>query len=212
MGLKFFSSVVGVFCTLFFNPPALASAMYSDAAAFDAAVTGASTYTFEGIAPINSWANAPSFTVGGVQFTSNRYLFVIDANAGYGSYGNSFLSGQAGRPANDVYVTLPGSTAIGFYLGSYIDAFFHVYVTLSSGENFALSLPARNTTEFVGFVSDVPITNLTFSEPNGNALDITKFVTASANSVPEPETLLLFALGLVGIVVTRRRWLHPINL
>lgn len=205
MGPNFLSSIAGIVLAVLCSASTFASTIqYGDAASFNAAVTGATTYTFEGIAPLNSYTYAPSFSVGGAQFSSNGYLFVIDANAGYGTYGSSFLSGQSGSPANNIYVALSATNAIGFYLGSYIDAFFNVYVTLNTGESFALSLPATNTTEFVGFVSDSPITALTFSEPNGRVLDITQFVTASANSVPEPEILALLALGLLGIVVTRR--------
>ncbi len=192
-----------------FIVPATAGAAaveFTSAGAFAAAVSNATTGNFEGIAPANSFL-AGDVTVNGVSFTANSTPFVIDANAGFGSYGHSFFSSQNGTP-NSVLITLAGATAIGFDYGSYLDIGIPVSVVLSTGDSFSLTLPDTADTEaFVGFTSNTPITSVSFTEdPSGGIFDIIDFTVADAgaSTVPEPTSLALLMGGLIGVGFLRR--------
>jgi hypothetical protein len=200
---------------------AQAATQYSSASAFSAAVTGIQTYNFDAFAPAPDaenpyWAYI-SPTIAGVTFSSTGATFVISALA-TASYGSSFFSGQTGDSSipSDVIVTLAGANAISFTYGSYIATpNSPVTMVLNDGEIFSQNLPSNAgiDTSFVGFVSQTPITSITFSTISGNAesgpyaysLDITGFSLAAP--VPEPETfaMMLAGLGLMGVIARRRK-------
>jgi hypothetical protein len=185
---------------------------YTDVLSFEAAVLPPSTYNFEGIAPSGS-VSFVDVTVGGATFTAgggSNYDVVIDSNAGIGNYGSSFFSGEAGVPGvapSEVVCTLAGAMALGFTYGDWADAAILFTVTLSTGDIFTLTTPSNAgfATGFVGFVSDTPITSVTFAD-NGSAFDVLQFSeSAGATSVPEPGTLALTATGLLGMALLGRR-------
>jgi hypothetical protein len=197
---------------LAFNAP-LASAStteYTDVLSFDAAVLPPTNYNFEGLAP-GGGVNYGGATVGDATFTGNasNVYAVVDGSAGYAGYNASFFTSQStdGVAPSEVVCTLSGSTAIGFTYGDYIDSALPFTVTLSTGDSFTLNTPlnAGSDTGFVGFVSDTPITGITFSD-SGGGFDVINFSqSSSATSVPEPGTLALMTAGLLGTALLGRR-------
>jgi hypothetical protein len=211
MDMKLARVTLGL-AVLAFNAP-LASAStteYTDVLSFGAAVLPPSTYNFEGIAPSASYSQSDA-TVGGVTFTTatSNSGYVVDGSAGWASYNASFFSGQSLNPGTDpseVVCTLSGATAIGFTYGDYQDGALPFTVTLSTGDSFTLTTPSNPgvDTGFVGFVSDTPITKVTFAD-SGIAFDVVGLSESSATSVPEPGTLALMATGMFGIALLRRQ-------
>src|ERR1700730_3243609 len=115
-------------------------------------------------------------------------------------------SSAEGVPS-EVVCLLSGATAFGFTYCDNPASALPFTVTLSTGDSFALTTPLNNgvDTGFVGFVSDTPITSVTFAD-NGSAFDVINFSeSAPATSVPEPGTLALMATGLLGMALLGRR-------
>lgn len=127
-----------------------------------------------------------SFIVGsGVDLDIQNFHFDLDAGAG----GNEFLftsTPDAGSFAGSTSFTLSG---LNFTDGSLLAGFDLISSSLS---DFSFSSTADSIT-FSYSNSSAPVGTVV----NG------RFVTI--NAVPEPETLALFGLGLIGLVATRRR-------
>ena len=215
MDSKLSRLILGIVVLALNAPLALASTTeYTDVLSFDAAVLPPSNYNFEGIAPAG-FSSSVDATVGGATFTTDTSVnseFVVDKNAGWASYNASFFSTQplnAGTPS-EVVCRLAGATALGFTYGDYSDSAIPFTVTLSTGDTFTLTTPSNPdptvpNTGFVGFVSDAPITSVTFTD-NGNGFDVINFSESSRPTpVPEPGTLALITTGLLGTALLGRR-------
>jgi hypothetical protein len=215
MDSKLARLTLGIVVLAFNASLALASTTeYTDVSSFDAAVLPPSTYNFEGIAPSGSTSSVDA-TVGGATFTTDTLVnneLVVDRNAGFAFYNASFFSGQSldGVNPSEVVCTLAGATALGFTYGDYSDSAIPFTVTLSTGDIFTLTTPSNpdpsvSNTGFVGFVSDTPITSVTFAD-NYTGFDVIDFSeSAGAVSAPEPGTLALMVTGLLGTALLGRR-------
>jgi hypothetical protein len=209
--------ILGAICMLGLQvaPATAAVTLYTSQSAFNAAITGASTYGFEGIAPAGGIA-VTTPTIAGVTFSSNGIPFVIDA-AATPSYGVSFFSGQGNTPndpANALTITTAGYKAFGLLYGSYISSGESYSATLSTGDVFSFATdPTPGTALFLGFISDEEITsidlvstagvNVDGSTGYGYAFDIPSFTLG--NAVPEPGTWVSMLAGFALLGSAMRR-------
>lgn len=188
-----------------------ATTFYTNPASFAAATSGLVTYNFQGIAPPNYFALAPSFTVGGVTFDNYGNDFIIPASL-FGVYGGvDFYSGQV-RP--NTTITLPGVTAFSLNYGSYSNANpgTPISFTLNDGSVFSTNLPGVEATlTFLGFTSTTPITSiLVYNDVAvpSPVFDVVNFqVGQLGNAVPEPASwaMLIMGFGLTGAVLRKQR-------
>ena len=187
------STAIAIGLTLLTVGAQASTIVYTSAASFAAATSALTNYNF---AFTGTEFSGSSYTLGPVTFTSTSLQSYKDA------YG--VPSGVVPYLANYGPLLTINSTAaaLGLNLGSY-GGVQPVSYTID-GVTGTLSVPAPNSTTFIGFVSDSPV-QVSFT--NNSELDTIRFSTAA--SVPEPETyaLLLAGLGLMGFALHRRKTL-----
>ncbi|MBV8146936.1 MAG: hypothetical protein JO184_18245 [Gammaproteobacteria bacterium] len=184
---------------------------YTDQSAYSAATSNSSTFTFNGLSPPGSF-ELGDLSDGGLSFSGSGAQDIGALwNSGFFYGGRPFFTSTSLAPgiaAAELMCTLSGAEAIGFVYGDYADAGGAPFtVTLSTGDSFVLSTPpvAGFDTGFVGFVSNTPITSVTFSD-NGKAFDLLQVERSSGSTVgaPEPAPLGLMAFGLLYLAVFGR--------
>jgi uncharacterized protein (TIGR03382 family) len=182
---------------------------YTDQTAYDSATSNRTTFTFDGItAPDTVSLGDVSFGDLSLSGSSANLPIVIGSGAPFYN-GNAFFTSLSPTPGIDAEVlcTLSGSRAIGFIYGDFADGGATPFtVTLSSGETFTLNTPPNPglDTGFVGFVSDTPITSVTFSN-NGVSFDLLQVDKSSAVGAPEPGPGTLMVIGLLSLALLPRR-------
>jgi hypothetical protein len=165
--------------------------IYTDEAAFDAAISGATDYTF-GFS--GTEFTGTEYTLGPVTFDSILLQSYKDA---YGMPGVVPYLGNYGP-----LLTISSTTkALGLHLGSYSGI---QTVTYTVGSVIGtLDVPAPDDTTFIGFIDSSPI-SVTFT--NDAELDTIRFTTGDG-TVPEPASwaMLIVGFGLTGTAMRRRR-------
>jgi hypothetical protein len=181
-------------------------ALYTDQALFDKAATTTTTIGFDGLAGGDYSYYGGSITASGVTFSAaNNGLYVLNPNA----YGSTISPAQSGDFLNNNQV---GSIAVSFNRGVTAFSFDATSlfnggagsVVLSNGQSFAFNYnPDRYT--FLGFTSDTPITGYTVNA-FFTVLDDVRLGTAAVTAtVPEPGSLALIGLAMLGFLTARRK-------
>ena len=185
---------------------------YTDQSTYNSAISNSTIFNFDDVT-LPGTVSVGGVTFGDLSVTGGVSNFPVVIGSGSSVYGGSAffssLSLAPGIVAADVLCTSAGSTAIGFLYGDVADGGGLPFtVTLSTGDSFQLSTPPNPgfDTGFVGFVSNTPITSVTFSD-NGQSFDLLQVDNSPAGAVgaPEPAPLALLATGLLYLAVLPRR-------
>ena len=206
---------------------------FTNRTAFEAATTGLTNLTFEGIVPTDAaqdFPNPAGLTTDGITFlTSGTGPFgagvVSVYGAGLAAEQSAVLNTGTGAILVWAPPNQPGTAFLDVLLPSRKTAFAtdvwaqQPFVTtvraiVNSGEatqNFDVSTVDRPTPSFFGVTSDAnTILLVRFAVPAGQVgliLDNVSVGTAegSTNPVPEPGAMVLLCAGLVGITVLSKR-------
>jgi hypothetical protein len=183
----------------------VASVIYADRAAWQTAVSSISTVTFEGYANANSFSYVgTAFTSGAVNFASPEGMYVVGQN--YSEGGGKFGVGSGAvlfSYNSGITGTLPGNfNAFGVNLRGYNEASTPFTITFSDGEVF--NLTATNPAgAFFGVILNNKVGSFSI-DPAGPMVAIDN-VSFAQSAVPEPATVALFGLGLLGFAASRRK-------
>ena len=148
--------------------PAAAVTIYTSQAAFDAAVTGETTFGFnEGNTHSHYRVTANPYTQSGITFANNvtaadtatggEPITFLIGNAATPNYGIDFLSLQNTQVGVSGDITSRGVTALGFDYSSYIVG---GAATVSVDGGLPTAIAVTGTPSFIGFTSATPITDV----------------------------------------------------
>lgn len=153
------------------------------------------------------------FLQGGISYSSTDNL-VINNGTQYTSNGSNMLVNNLWNP---VQGTFTETYSLFGFDGGWSNSDDNG-TTITIGTNldtyiFNVDFNIASSADFFGFVADDNEFFTSFSITSNfnnalNAIDNVTVGTVGAVSVPEPSTIVLLSLGLVGLCVTRRRKFH----
>jgi hypothetical protein len=175
------------------------------------AFSNAGLITFNGTASDGDYTSLPgSYTEAGFTLTNNsgsNYFVDNDFSTNLNSWDddvlefNSLTSSQATLTA-DGNINFDFSSA---FLGSFNSAASLTFEGFFAGggsitQTLSLGLNTRALFNFTGFNN---LSSLVISAPTDGFYALMDDLTVSASSVPEPSTLAIFALGIIGLASRR---------
>ena len=174
---------------------------YTDRSAFNAAAGSLNFESFE-VAPSGPQASF-SFSGFTVEETNGtNALTNVLINSAFGTYPVTNGSGALWYDDNDnsigVFTFASPITAFGLDLTTALNSSITIGGDLSTTLNRTSNTPA-----FFGVIDTTPFTTITFNASGGPEVGFDA-VSFGTTSVPEPITMLLLGVGLVGLAATKR--------
>lgn len=174
----------------------------------------ASTMTFEGVAPPGDFTiPVTPYTEGGFTLTDSSAVFngIFDSAFGVNSNSSDVFGWCAGCGPVTITLTKDGGGAFDFasFDTAILDTAFganeiDVIGYLSGGGTSTVTVTQTNTwtTHFIGFI-DVTSVDFAFGANHSDLFD--HAMDNLTMNVPEPASIALLGLGLVGVGLARRR-------
>lgn len=189
---------------------------YSDRASFESVLSSSIDIDFEGIVGDESFTTgASSIVIDGVNFSSSTQVFVSGKNGPFNGapFDSALLvSGNIEAPITaDLSSAGSGFTAVGGFFGDLTVPGTLTTMTLvgSSGILDSRTLTtagmgAGSPSNFFGWtVSGDTIVSVTH-DLQGGFLGLDDFVYGNATAVPEPSSLAILGIGVLGVLACRR--------
>lgn len=193
--------VLGVFAT-----PLVANAtlIFSDRTAWEGASTSVTTEDFEGQAwSVNSGDPLGSSTaINGIQFATGGTIYGVSEAVTYDAayHTGNYLEWQPGE--NSLTITLPTLvTAFALDFGQFYDQASD-FTFLIGGDTYSVNAPGGSYS-FWGITADTAFDTITIGT-NGPFPSIDNLSYGTAR-VPEPSTLILLGIGVLGLGAGWRR-------
>ena len=192
---------------LMVNSASAVTTYYSNQSAWNSAVSGITTETYESYAWNYSGGdhlyNNPGVALGGITYSFPGYIFGINSTVKINDA--PYLSGKYlfwQYSPNLMTITLPNPVyAIAFNYGEYWGGLLDLSVSLGNGDSATVGT-LLNSYAFFGAVSDTPFTSFSL---NASRDFILIDNLSQASPVPIPGALVLFGSGIIGLIGIKRR-------